>query len=219
MKSGSKDALRARKMRESLGLSLNEIVERLQRPKTTVYSWIKDCKLTKQQQAGLDLRKKNALKNGTHVMVRKRAKERKASYDAALLEAASMLSNQSFRDFIVLYMAEGSRTHKNLVGFTNTDSELILLAYRWIRKLSTNKVRVWIHCREYEDRKSLTRFWTKHLGVGKDVLGFVTKQGPVNAKRSPYGVAKVGVSDTHLKSRLDAYMDYVRRQWAASSIG
>src|SRR5690606_39030567 len=98
------DHLRAKaiSLRTEKHMTLDEIVECLSLPKTTVYYWIKDLPIParpRQQHWGQ--------RRGTEAMQAKYAAKREAAYQQGCEEAPELLKNPTFRDFVVLYMAEG----------------------------------------------------------------------------------------------------------------
>src|SRR5690242_9414671 len=92
---------RARHLRATKKLSLNEIAERLSLPKTTVYTWIADLPLGRP-------RRENP-HPGTRAMQRKYKRLRDDAYAQGLAEFDALIREPTFRDFVVLYIAEGCK--------------------------------------------------------------------------------------------------------------
>lgn len=90
---------RARELRTKKQLSLDEIAERLALPKTTVYYWISDLPLGR-------ARRENGHPGNVAMQVKYR-RLREEAYARGLAEYDELMSLPSFRDFLVLYIAEG----------------------------------------------------------------------------------------------------------------
>src|SRR5512145_1351785 len=100
---------KAIKMRTEQNYTLEEIMECLALPKTTVYYWIKDLPIpwTNKQS--------EAQRKGTAANQAKCAALRDQAYQRGLAEAPELLQDMTFRDFVVLYMAEGYKRNRNVV--------------------------------------------------------------------------------------------------------
>ena len=81
-------------------------------------------------------------------MKAKYAAMREAAYQQGLAEAPELLKDETFRDFVVLYMGEGYRKNRNVVDFVNSNVQMVRLAYRWMYELSSNKegFSYWLQC-------------------------------------------------------------------------
>src|SRR5437773_5818045 len=89
-------------LRTNERLSLTEICKRLNQPKGTVYYWIKDIPIRIPKAVG-------NLALGNKASTAKYARLRKEAYEAARELAPQLLTDQQIRDFVVLYLAEGTR--------------------------------------------------------------------------------------------------------------
>jgi transcriptional regulator with XRE-family HTH domain len=146
-------------LRTQKNMTLDEIVERLSLPKTTVYYWIKDIPIprTEKQTAAQQRRA-----DETRVRY---AALRDAAYQQGWDEAPELLQDPSFRDFVVLYMAEGYKRGKNVVSFVNSDPQILALGYRWIKELSKRKLRFQLQCHIDHDENELKRYWSELLAI------------------------------------------------------
>jgi hypothetical protein len=115
-------------LRTTRHMTLDEIVERLALPKTTIYYWIKDIPIPRTD------KQSEAQRNSTAAMQAKFAALRATAYQQGLAEAPELLQNPTFRDFVVLYMAEGTKRDRNKVGFVNSDPKLVKLAHDWFSR-------------------------------------------------------------------------------------
>ena len=119
---------KAIRLRTEQHLTLDAIVERLRLPRTTVYYWIRDLPIPpgkRRDSAPTPGQRKAAAASRARY-----AAKREAAYRQGWAEAPELLQDPSFRDFVVLYMAEGYRRHRNRVSFVNSDARMVVLANR-----------------------------------------------------------------------------------------
>jgi hypothetical protein len=69
--------------------------------------------------------------------------KRDAAYQQGLAEAPALRQEPTFRDFVVLYLAEGTKTRRNELALVNSYVAIVKLAHHWIRRL-THKPQKWI---------------------------------------------------------------------------
>lgn len=111
---------KARSLRVEKHLSLDEIAERLALPKTTIYYWIRDLPLGRP-------RRENG-HPGNNAVVRKHRLLREAAYAQGEAEFEEMTRDPTFRDFVCMYVGEGYKKNRNVVGLGNSDPRVVLLA-------------------------------------------------------------------------------------------
>ena len=198
-------------------MTLEEIVERLKLPKTTVYYWIKDIPIPLTEKQRQQMRQNFGQRKGTQVMQAKFATLRDQAYQQGLAEAPELLKDLSFRDFVVLYMAEGSKRARNSVEFMNSDVRMVILANRWIRQFTRKKVTYRVQCHVDHDEDELKQYWADALGITPTIITIMRKSnsGKLSGRqfRSVYGILTVRTGDTYLRARLQAWMDIVAAQW------
>lgn len=81
-------------------MTLDEIVERLVLPRTTIYEWIKDLPLGKPRSTAGQVKRVAA-------MQAKYQRLRDDAYAQGKAEYETLAADPTFRDFVVLYIAEG----------------------------------------------------------------------------------------------------------------
>jgi AcrR family transcriptional regulator len=202
---------KAIQLRTERNMTLDDIVERLALPKTTVYYWIKDLPIPwteKQSEA----QRKRAQKNRD-----KYAALREAAYQQGLAEVPELLKDVTFRDFVVLYMAEGYKRSRNEVAFVNSDPAIVKLGYRWIAQFARNKLDYPLQYHADHDPEELKAFWADVLNIDANLIKPVRKSNSNRLSgrqfRSKYGLLTVRVGDTYLRARLEAWMDFIKNQW------
>jgi len=196
------------------GMSLGDICERLSLNKTTVYYWIKDTeslKATKKQ-------KKSAIAAGK-VSHKKFKKLREDAYDLGIEQYNKFTKEKTFKDFVVIYLTEGYRRSRNSVSIANSNENIVLLSYKWIKKLANPKRKMIysLQCHADNNENELKEYWSKLLGIEAELIRVIRKSnsGKMSGRnwRSKYGVFSVGVSDTYLRSRIQAWMDLLQKEW------
>jgi transcriptional regulator with XRE-family HTH domain len=206
---------RARELRTTKHLSLNEIAERLALPKTTVYYWIKDLPLGRGRRWSIGQRK------GNRAMRKKWRLLREAAYARGVAEYDELIKLPTFRDFVVLYIAEGYKRCRNVVSIGNSDDHVVAVAASWCAALSSKRVVYYLQYHADQDLDELRAHWGAVLGVDGSLIRFQRKSNSGQLKgrrwRSRYGVLTVVVHDTYLRSRLQAWIDRVRQDWALDS--
>ncbi len=198
-------------LRTQKNMTLDEIVERLSLPKTTVYYWIKDIPIPRTE------RQTAAQRKGTETSRMRYAALRDAAYQQGWDEAPGLLQDPSFRDFVVLYMAEGYKRNRNVVSFVNSDKAMVKLAHRWMMQFTAHKLEYHLQYHADHDVDELRHYWGDLLTVDSASIKLIRKSnsGELSGRqfRSVYGVLTVRTSDTYFRARLQAWMDYVKAQW------
>jgi hypothetical protein len=206
---------KARNLRIEKHLSIDEIAERLALPKTTIYYWVRDLPLGRQRRANPGQRK------GNRVMRRKYALRRAAAYLQGRVEFDDLMLEPTFRDFICLYMAEGYKRSRNIVGVCNSDPEIVALCARWVRRFARNPVRYSVQYHADQDLQGLREFWAEKLAIGPDEIRLQRKSnsGRLSGRtwRSRYGVLNISAADTLFRARLEAWMHSLQEQWLDSA--
>jgi hypothetical protein len=196
---------RARELRITKHLSLNELTDRLALPKTTVYYWIKDLPLGRER--------RESPQNGTRSMQAKYRRLREAAYEQGRAEFDELIKQPTFRDFVVLYIAEGYKRSRNTASICNSDPGVVAVAAGWLRRLSGRTPTVSVQYHADQDKEALRRFWAKTLDVDPEGIRFHPKTNSSELRtrtwRCAHGVAAVAIHDTLLRARLQAWIDSV----------
>jgi hypothetical protein len=202
---------KAVQLRTEHRMTLEQIVERLQLPKTTVYEWIKDIPIP------YTARQLERQRKGTQAMQAKYAVLRERAYQQGVAEAPTLLQDLTFRDFVVLYMAEGYKRGRNSVSFVNSDPLMVMLAHHWISQLTSKRIDYGLQYHVDHNADELKCFWADLLKIEPERIKTMRKSNSGQLKgrqfRSVHGVLMVRVSDTYLRARLEAWMEFVKFQW------
>jgi len=110
--------------------SVDQIAERLALPKTTVYEWVADLPLGRPKRWSVGQRR------GTQAMQGKYRRLREQAYEQGWAEYDELVVRPTFRDFVVLYIAEGYKRSRNTASMCNSDSAIVAVGSRWMHELS-----------------------------------------------------------------------------------
>ncbi|MCA0452403.1 MAG: hypothetical protein LCI00_00300 [Chloroflexi bacterium] len=202
---------KAIELRTQYNMTLEEIIERLALPKTTIYYWIKDLPIPRTE-------KQTAAQRQRADQVRiKHAKLRDAAYQEGVAQAPELLKDPTFRDFVVLYMAEGYKRDRNTASFVNSDPQLVRIAHRWMCKLTVKSPSYNLQYHVDHDTDELRAFWGNYLNIKPTSIKLIRKSnsGQLAGRqfRSVHGLLTILVFDTYFRARLQAWMDIVKSQW------
>ncbi len=202
---------KAIELRTQHNMTLEDIVERLALPKTTMYYWIKDLPIPrteKQSAAQKILSEKKRVRY---------AKLREAAYQEGAAQATELLQDPTFRDFVVLYMAEGAKRDRNKLAFVNSDPRLVKLAYKWLKQLSNRSFYFSLQYHVDHDVEELKHYWASLLEIPPEKIRPTRKSNSGQLARrqfrSVHGLLSVETGDTYLHARMQAWMDIVKSQW------
>lgn len=202
---------KAIRLRTEQHMTLDEIIERLALPKTTVYYWIKDLPIPWTDKQSEAQRKKADKVRQKYAMLRD------AAYQQGMAEAPELMKDLSFRDFVVLYMAEGYKRNRNSIAFVNSDPSLVRLAHRWMIYFSKRKMRYDLQYHADHNVEELKVFWAGQLDIPSERIRPTRKSNSAQLGhrnfRSVHGLLAVRTGDTYFRARLEAWIDYIKAQW------
>jgi hypothetical protein len=180
-------------------------------PKTTIYYWIKDLPIPRTEKQSEAQRARAAQ------VKQKYARLREAAYQEGVAQAPELLKDPTFRDFVVLYMAEGYKRDRNTVSIVNSDPAIMRLAHSWMLKCSTKKFIYNLQYHADHDTEDLKIFWASHLDIESSQIKLIRKSNSNQLSgrqfRSIHGLLTVIACDTYFRARLQAWMDIVKSQW------
>jgi hypothetical protein len=144
---------------------------------------------------------------------------REQAYQQGMAEAPELLKNCSFRDFIVLYLAEGSKKNRNQVSIANSDVTVMQLAYIWLVRYGKdpNKLDYYVQMHVDHDEDEIKKYWAHALSIDPAKIKTMRKSNSGQLKgrkfNSQYGVLSIQLGDTYLRAKLQAWMDYLKKSW------
>ncbi|MBA2631010.1 MAG: hypothetical protein H0U84_08335 [Thermoleophilaceae bacterium] len=146
---------------------------------------------------------------------------RESAYGVGRREFASLAAMPTFRDFVCLYIAEGTKRSRNSVAIANSTPAVCILADRWIKAMTRRKLEYWLQHHADQSLPALRRFWGSTLAVPPDMITLQRKSnsGQLRGRtwRSRYGVLTIRTNDTLFRARLQAWMDCLQEEWLDSA--
>lgn len=202
-------------MRVERKLTIDELAGRLGLSRSTVYYWVRDLPISGSGSG--NGWPEGARRRGTRAMQRKYRRLREEAYRQGVEEFDELATDATFRDFVCLYVGEGSKRDRNAVAICNSDPAVMQMATRWIRRLSMRTPEFWIQYHADQDLEELRAFWGRTLDIEPSVIKLLRKSNSNQLTgrvwRSRHGVLQARVGDTLLRARLQAWMDRLRSEW------
>jgi AcrR family transcriptional regulator len=203
---------KGRELRIERRSTIDEIAERLALPRTTVFYWVRDLPVARNPVVA-----SRAQAMATQAMQAKYRLAREAAYAEGRAMFASLATDASFRDFVCLYLAEGSKRDRNRVQVCNSDPAVVRLCDQWLRRLSSKRRSYAIQYHADQDLAALRAFWGGALGIDGSEIRMQRKSNSNQLAgrtwRSEHGVLAVNVNDTLLRARMSGWMDSLREAW------
>lgn len=176
MKAKNKECKQARKLRQQ-GWSLNKIANELKVSKGSISCWVRDIKLTKEQQEKLNkrnpifildtkARKKNA-KKASETWRNKRREYQKIG--------AQRIKNNNplYVAGCMLYWAEGAKS-RTAIRLTNSDPLMLKFFIKFLKgfwNVTNNDIVLQIHAyTDIHSKKEIEKYWLSQLDISQDNL-------------------------------------------------
>jgi hypothetical protein len=206
---------KARSMRLERRLTIDELAERLALPRATIYYWVRDLPIPGSGSGGGW--PEAARRKGNRAMQRKYRLLREEAYREGEREFDLLATEPTFRDFVCLYIAEGSKRNRNRVALCNSDPAAIQMATSWMRRMTDKPLKFAIQHHADQDLHELSKFWSGALDIEPSAIRLLRKSNSSQLAgrvwRSRYGVMSVWVDDTAFHARMSAWMDRLRNDW------
>jgi hypothetical protein len=206
---------KARALRIERRLTIDQLAERLALSRSTVYYWVRDLPIPGSGSGGGF--STSVQRKGNRAMQRKYRRLREQAYRLGWEGFDELAADPSFRDFVCMYIGEGSKRCRNRVALCNSDPSVMKLTARWLRRLTPNRLTFSIQYHADQDLLDLRRYWAAALGVDANAIRAQRKSnsGELAGRRwrSKHGVLTATVQDTLLRARLQAWMDRLRASW------
>jgi transcriptional regulator with XRE-family HTH domain len=199
-------------------MTVPEIAECLGYSKSTVNGWMENYPLE-----GLTAKQTEAQKAGTKANQEKASALRQAAYAEAWEQVEDLMKNRHLRDFVCMYIGEGSKRNRNGVEIANSNAKVILLGNRYIKMFMNpaNQIHYSVQIHVDHDEQEIKEYWANLLGIDPDIIAIKRKSnsGQLSGRqfRSQHGVFSVRANDTYFRSRLEAWMEYVLNEWVCST--
>ncbi len=207
-----------------LGWSVGSIAKQLKCSKSSVSRWIRDIPLTAAQIDRLESNQERGRATAAAHPNSPKAVWAKIR-DGILGDAAQeILDGPSLYMLKVvgasLYWAEGYKSGRNMVNFSNSDPSMVRLMMEFFRrvcKVPSQKFRGVVHIHPHLDKENAEQFWSKNSGIPLDqfhsVQLAVSRASKQKRDTLPLGTFRIVISDTRLQSRIKGWIRGIER-WA-----
>ena len=198
----------------------SEIAKIMDRPDATIRRWLAPYRVKIDSS---NIKKLDAIKKGRETMLANYAKLRIAAYEEGKKSAEVNFKDPMFRDFINLYIGEGSKRNRGGLQITNSDPYILFPAYlvmkKYFLKENKNMVLNIAYYTHSHDIEKLKKFWTnifkeQNVKITTSVQPTGKPHGHNNSNK--YGLCRLSIDDTYAKQRLDACIDYLKQEWIAT---
>lgn len=220
---------KARELRTQ-GLSLREIAERIECAKSSISEWVRDISLTPEQIERLELKQDRArAKAANHPNSPKQKWDRIRNniIDTGIKEIPPKYSLATLKLIgAVLYWAEGYKASVNMVNFSNSDPNMIVLMMHFFRKVCKvpeNKFRGVVHIHPHLDKNKALKFWSEISGIPlsqfhKTQFG-ISKASKHKRDTLPLGTFRIVICDTRLISKIKGWIKGIERWIDVRAVG
>jgi len=157
------------------GLSFRYIENKLGIPRSTLSGWLKNIKLSKNQEQKLFDNWNNGLINARKKAALWHKQDGDNRKNAIRVEVKNFISDISINKKIgelvmaTFYLAEGGKTENNF-SLANSNPEIlkgIISLLRFLYKIDESKFRCALHLRKDQNEEQLKKFWSKTLNIPK----------------------------------------------------
>ena len=153
-------------------LSYLAICKKLGVAKSTLSYWLREYPLSKEEIN--KLQKINWQQNEVRIerfrvrMREKRAEKEKIVYQKYTKQFLNLKRESFFIAGLMLYLAEGGKTHTSNITIANTDVRLIKFFMKWVQEFlgfRKSELRAMLHLYENMDIAKEQKFWKNELGL------------------------------------------------------
>lgn len=180
--------------------------------KSTLSRWIKDVELTQAQRKNIFENSKIRRIENYIVTVKARRKRIEEEEYKTEFKNLGYIEN---RDLLVaglfLYLGEGSKSNRHLIGISNSNPKIIRFAKFWLTKIllvPENKLRMQLHLYQDMDIAKEVNFWSKSLCIPKRqiIKPYIKKTSSkvIDHPTFGHGTCNIYLSNTILKGRIMA---------------
>jgi transcriptional regulator with XRE-family HTH domain len=191
---------KARLMRVERKLTIDELAERLALSRSTVYYWVEGS-----ANLGIRLRwrlARDAQRKGTRQCSASR-RLREEAYRERLLSSSSLSPIRRFGILCVFTSLRGT-SGTGTLAICNSDPAVMVLATRWVRRLTEKTPNFLIQYHADQDLDELCVFWAKTLEIDPGTIKLLRQSNSSQlvgrSWRSRHGVLNVRAPDTLLRA-------------------
>jgi len=147
------------------GFSMGEIAKKIGVSKGSVSRWVGGITLTETQKKELSLngRSKESIEKRRTSRLQNEKVKRQIFIDIAQKQIGRISEKELWLIGVMLYWAEGRKTSRGVVQFSNSDPEMIkimMVFFRKICRVPESKFRGSLHIHPHLDHKKAERYWS-----------------------------------------------------------
>ncbi len=194
------------------GYSLNGICKELNAAKGSVSVWVRDIKLTPAQQQTILQSRRGAIERGRLTRLKNENARRQIIIDTAQKQIKNISSKELWLIGVMLYWAEGGKTNRGLVRFSNSDPEMIKLMMKFFRKICKvpeAKFRGYIHIHPHLDYRAAEHYWSGLTDIPlKQFFKTYRKMNKASKQKRdtlPFGTMDVYICSTELFLKIQGW--------------
>lgn len=212
-----KEKLKAIELRKE-GVSILEIANLLGVSKASVSIWVRNISLSKEHQSSLSKRNTNKelIEQRRSTRLRNEENKRQQIIEQAEDEIAALDMQDLKIAGVMLYLAEGGKTQRGLVRFSNSNPQVIKLMMNFliqICEVPLDKFKGHIHTHSIQQVVVAEKYWSGVTGISQKSF-FKTYIKPSISSKSfknnlPYGTFDIYVCDTKLFLRIKGWTNKV----------
>jgi hypothetical protein len=201
------------------GFSLNYIHRTTKISKSTISLWVKDIQLTSLQKKRLKFNqnKKEIIEKRRHTRLSNESNRRGLIIEKAK-EDFQILTKQELKIIgSMLYWAEGGKTQRSLVRFSNGDPlmiQMMMKFFRQICKVKEKKFRGYIHIHPHLDSQKAETYWSKISRI--PLRQFYKTYNKLNKSSKnirdslPFGTFDIYICDTALFLKIQGWREKIQ---------
>jgi hypothetical protein len=101
---------------------------------------------------------------------------REAAYEEGRHTFDWLAADPTVRDFVCMYVGDGTKRDRNRASLGNSDPRVVLLATRWLRRFSRNPLRFELQYHADRDPAELREFWGRLLEIDPGSIALQQRQ-------------------------------------------
>lgn len=150
-------------------MSYSQIKEKLGVGKSTLNYWLKDMPLSKERIDELRGSNPQRIERYRNTMKKKDDAKYLLAYNNVSKKISKFTSRDIFLGGLFLYWAEGGKTDRSTISFSNTNPLMVKFFVKWVTALDVDKRNLKIKIHVYSDMNvdKQIGYWSKILGVNK----------------------------------------------------
>ncbi len=200
------------------GMSMKDISRELAVSKSSVSLWVRGVVLSDKQQKRLAKKgfKREAIEKRRQSRLLNEQNKREVFIESGRGEIDSISRKDLKIIGTMLYWAEGAKTNRGMVRFTNSNPHIIKVMMEFFRKecaVPEEKFRGHIHTHSHLNAKRAEEYWSHATGIPLRQF-FKTYSKPSVASKNkkdslPYGTLEVCICDTKLFLRIQGLTEKI----------